>query len=68
MRYAVRRWRSFLRRGQSSLQSVPEDYPDMLVEILSYLTAGEDEVTVDLWLKGEAPVNEVLGKVRSSKR
>ncbi len=65
-RYVVCRLRIPLRKGQSYIQTVPEAYPDMLVEVLSYLPVDPDEVMMDLRLKGDVPMEEVLEKIRSS--
>lgn len=66
-RYVVCRLRIPLHKGQSYLQSVSDEYPDMLIEILSYLPIDqEEEVIIDLRLKGKVPMDEVLGKVQSS--
>ena len=64
--HVICRLRIPLRKGQSYLQRVSSEYPDMLVEILSYLPVDRDEVLTDLRLKGNFPMDEVLEKARSS--
>ena len=64
--YIVCRLRIPLHPGQSYLQSVPAEYPDLLVEITSYLPVDPTEVVVNLRVSGNVPMDEVVEKIRAS--
>ena len=62
--YVVCRLRIPLHPGQSYLQSVPSAYPGLLIEITGYLPVGPREVTINLRISGNVPLDDVLESIR----